>query len=353
MAVAELEMNIGAVLAEQLDRLLNTSVDAARLALIEAGHDKADLWSQVGELGAQYAMATGDMGAELSWQECLPLLLVLGWHGAPVPLAESMLANRALSAVGLEVAAGPAALCTGSFELSEEWGLYGEDPLVPWLPAAETMVGIAARGSEQFVFALDTEALAFERVETFARIPTARIQLAGVKPAMCAAAGAGVGALKLQVAMVRAAQISGIFSRILDLTIDYANTRSQFGRPIGKFQAVQHLLADLALQAATAQAASNYGCRTWDEGHHLQGAAVAKHLASAAAGEGARIAHQVFGAIGVTEEHELHHLTRRLWQWRQEAGSEYEWSEFLGRELLDAGGKSLWPALVGELRLSE
>ena len=76
--------------------------------------------------------------------------------------------------------------------------------------------------------------------------------------------------------------------------------------------------------------------------------AVAKQVASAAAGEGARISHQVFGAIGVTEEHELHHLTRRLWQWRQEAGSEYEWSEVVGNALMGAGGDALWPALVGD-----
>lgn len=353
MKVADLDMNIGAALAGQLDRLLSTAVDVERLALIEAGEDDSTLWSQVAELGAQYAMASGDMGAQLSWQECLPLLHVLGWHGAPLPLAESMLANRLLSAAGLEVAQGPLALCTAAFQLSEEGCLYGDEALVPWLPVTEAMVGIAERGSEQLVFALDTGSLAFESIETLARIPSARVQLAGVQPTVCAAIGPEAGMLKPQVALVRAAQISGVFNRILDLTIDYANTRSQFGRPIGQFQAIQHLVADLALQAATAQAASNYGCRTWDEGHALQGAAVAKQLASTAAGEGARIAHQVFGAIGVTEEHELHHLTRRLWQWRQEGGSEFEWSEVLGRALIDAGGNRFWPALVGEFHVCE
>jgi acyl-CoA dehydrogenase len=55
----------------------------------------------------------------------------------------------------------------------------------------------------------------------------------------------------------------------------------------------------------------------------------------------------VFGAIGVTEEHELHYYTRRLWQWRAEGGSEHWWSERLGRQVLAAGGAALWPFLTG------
>ena len=60
----------------------------------------------------------------------------------------------------------------------------------------------------------------------------------------------------------------------------------------------------------------------------------------------ARLAHQVHGAIGFTQEHKLHHLTRRLWAWRDEAGSELHWSRVLGTELLARGADGLWPALT-------
>jgi acyl-CoA dehydrogenase len=60
----------------------------------------------------------------------------------------------------------------------------------------------------------------------------------------------------------------------------------------------------------------------------------------------ARLAHQVHGAIGFTQEHKLHHLTRRLWSWRDEAGTELHWSRVLGAGLLADGPDALWPALT-------
>jgi acyl-CoA dehydrogenase len=54
----------------------------------------------------------------------------------------------------------------------------------------------------------------------------------------------------------------------------------------------------------------------------------------------------VHGAIGFTQEHKLHHLTRRLWSWRDEAGSEPVWARVLGAALLADGPDQLWPALT-------
>ncbi|HJU19618.1 MAG TPA: acyl-CoA dehydrogenase family protein, partial [Stellaceae bacterium] len=75
-------------------------------------------------------------------------------------------------------------------------------------------------------------------------------------------------------------------------------------------------------------------------------AAAAKIRAGSAAGRVAEIAHQVHGAIGFTHEHSLHRLTRRLWSWRDEFGSESCWSLELGRRTLQAGADALWPAMT-------
>ena len=58
------------------------------------------------------------------------------------------------------------------------------------------------------------------------------------------------------------------------------------------------------------------------------------------------IAHAVFGAIGFTHEHSLHFLTRRLWAWRAEYGSDAFWAEQLGRTLAARGDEGLWPLVT-------
>ncbi|NNN18874.1 MAG: acyl-CoA dehydrogenase, partial [Acidimicrobiaceae bacterium] len=70
--------------------------------------------------------------------------------------------------------------------------------------------------------------------------------------------------------------------------------------------------------------------------------AAANATASRAASEVAAYAHQVHAAVGMTQEYQLHHFTRRLWAWRQEWGSERYWSEMLGRQVVVGGADSLW-----------
>jgi acyl-CoA dehydrogenase len=73
--------------------------------------------------------------------------------------------------------------------------------------------------------------------------------------------------------------------------------------------------------------------------------AAAKAAASEAATIAARASHQAHGAIGMTKEYELGQLTRRLWSWRDEFGSERYWSRELGRQLAEAGADELWPRI--------
>ncbi len=144
----------------------------------------------------------------------------------------------------------------------------------------------------------------------------------------------GVGAL------MRAAQMAGAMEAALGLATTYANDRVQFGRPIGKFQAIQQQLALLAEEAAAALVAVESAAISLAEGRQSAefALAAAKIRAGEAAGTVAEIAHQVHGAIGFTEEHFLHNLTRRLWSWRDEFGDEAYWAGLLGRRIAAAGG---------------
>jgi acyl-CoA dehydrogenase len=75
--------------------------------------------------------------------------------------------------------------------------------------------------------------------------------------------------------------------------------------------------------------------------------AAAKARAGEAAGEVARIAHQVHGAIGFTREYDLRLVTTRLWAWRDEDGSDAEWNAEVGATALAAGADGLWPLITG------
>ncbi len=145
---------------------------------------------------------------------------------------------------------------------------------------------------------------------------------------------------------MRAQQMAGAMERCLAYALAYANERKQFGRPIGKFQAVQHMLADAAGQYAAATAAADLAASAWGTSAFPLAAAIAKARTGEAAGRVAEICHQVHGAMGFTQEHPLHYATRRLWSWRDEFGGEAVWQDRIGRAVCEAGGEVLWATLV-------
>ena len=146
-------------------------------------------------------------------------------------------------------------------------------------------------------------------------------------------------------ALMRALQMVGAMERVRDLTVSYAAERRQFGQPLNRFQAVQQQLAELAGEVALAGAAVEAAVV---DPLSVKQVAAAKVVAGAAAGRVAAIAHQVHGTIGFTHEHQLHRWTTRLWDWRDQFGTESAWSEALGDLIARAGGDRLWEVVTGE-----
>ena len=134
--------------------------------------------------------------------------------------------------------------------------------------------------------------------------------------------------------------------RILDLTLSYANEREQFGRPIAKFQAIQHNLAILAGEVAAAVRAGDAGIAALSTSRQRLEIASSKARVNEAAGVVAEIAHQVHGAMGFTHEHQLHHFTRRVWAWREEFGNEIYWRQELGQHIAGLGPDGVWPFIA-------
>ncbi|MDP6375500.1 MAG: acyl-CoA dehydrogenase family protein [Pseudomonadales bacterium] len=143
-------------------------------------------------------------------------------------------------------------------------------------------------------------------------------------------------------ALSRVALMAGCLERVLDLGLTYAGEREQFGRPISKFQAIQHALAVVAAEVAAAKRAADAAIDALGGERFAQEVAAAKARVGEAVGIVAEAVHQVHGAMGFTHEHELHHFTRRLWAWRDEYGNEVFWQRRLGGHLAKLGADHVW-----------
>jgi hypothetical protein len=112
-----------------------------------------------------------------------------------------------------------------------------------------------------------------------------------------------------------AAELLGLADRMIVLAADYARERHQFGKPIGSFQAVKHLLAGAQVKLEFARPVVYAAAWSLDEGEPdaSRAASVAKACASDAASEAARVSLQVHGALGYTWECDLHLFLKRAW----------------------------------------
>ncbi|RIK46198.1 MAG: acyl-CoA dehydrogenase [Chloroflexi bacterium] len=230
------------------------------------------------------------------------------------------------------------------------WLASGTLQRVPWGRSVAAVVALGSAVGETLVALLPTSGATTSTSTNLAGEPrdTLTFVTAPLPADAVAPAPAGVNAdwLRRRGALVRAVQIAGGLEQILDLGVEYAQQRTQFGRPLGNFQVIQHQLVQLAGETSTARAAADLALRIVGGANEQFAIAAAKARASAAVAPAAAIAHQVHGAIGFTQEHRLQLSTRRLWAWRDEFGSEAYWNTQLGRMALDAGPNSFWPALA-------
>jgi len=323
----------------------------------EAGVWPQALWQALEEVGLPQACLTEAQGGSgLSFDEALFVLQRSAYHAAPVPMAETFLAGRLLSAAGLQVPGGVLSVSVSHakdrLELRGSQSsptLSGHAHRVPWGLTCDHLAVVAQREGQQFVVLLARDALAHsasESVKNLAGEPRVQFDFVNVPVIAFAPLANASERLLSEGALMRSVQMAGALQRSLEYAIQYANDRVQFGRPIGKFQAVQHMLAVLAGHVAASAAAVDAAIELSSDAPEQFLIAVAKSRAGEAAGKGAEIAHQVHGAMGFTREHNLHHLTRRLWAWRDEFGNETHWQTRIGEMALQQGPDKLWPFLT-------
>ena len=347
--------------------------DLADLQTINAAADtnwKAPLWQALEQAGMPLAWvseANGGAGADML--DGFDILRIAGQYAAPVALAETLLAAHFLDAAGIKCPSGPmtvAPLRLGDHLTCDKDGtISGTARAVPHIGDARAIADIAERdGGPGLEFGADPQtgqviALMSPATVSATRLATdmggerADITFDHVYPVELADAPAlwHADTPMLIGAAVRAVQMTGALETVLDLSVRYAGERIAFGRPIAKFQAVQHNLARLGGEVAAALAASGSAAETlatmtgFDQAMLLEIAA-AKIRVGEAVTTGGAIAHQVHGAIGWTAEHVLQRFTRRMWGWRDDFGAESHWAAMLGDMVSGAGADALWPMLA-------
>jgi acyl-CoA dehydrogenase len=320
--------------------------EVRRLAGTEAGFDRA-VWRRLGRdvglLGLAVPEELGGAGAGL-----VDLALVAEEFGravAPAPLIGTVaLAATALRLAGEDavvkellpaIAEGetvvalaatdargiwsPAGLTVRASRDSGGWTLTGEQAHVLDGAAADTVLVLAGTDAGPALFAVEGAAPGLARevqsgLDLTRRQARLRYDAVPARPvgepsrALAAVAGArDVGAVVL------AAEAVGGAQRLLDMSVGYARTRLQFGRPIGSFQAVKHRCADMLVDVEHARSATYHAAWAHDTG--IDDPRIAADLATVVTAEAylrvAKSAVQVHGGIGFTWEHPIHLYYKR------------------------------------------
>jgi len=327
------------ILFDTANRLFTDKLDKTQRIAAEQGEWLGDLWTAVSESGfLNVLVSEGRGGSAASWSDAAILLKAVGTHAVPLPVAETIVAAWLLDQAGLDVPEGPL-----TFAIASSPDTVAAVPFAPW---SESVVIASPEGNGIRVARHDNPRTE-NTVATIARDPVADVAI-DETGAVCGHAEMPISVVHGIGAFVRAAGIAGALQAVLAQAVQYAGERVQFGRPISKFQAIQHQLAELATQAASVGVAVDTAARALDAGPTAAefDIAVAKIRAADAAQAGAAIAHQTHGAIGFTYEHGLHFWTRRLWSWAPEFGGTAYWAKRLGQHAIRGGGDALWAEIT-------
>jgi acyl-CoA dehydrogenase len=310
------------------------------------------LWDALEESGLTLTWVPDELGgAGAALADGFAVLRAAGRFAAPVPLAETLMAGWLLTKAGIAVPGGPLTVgpvhADGRIMLTADGTLSGRARRLPFARNTGHIAVLARRGNETMVTLVAATGLPISQSTSLAGEPRDDVSFDGATPEAVRPGVVDQDLLVCFGAAVRLQQMAGALEKILEQSVQYALDRSQFGRPIAKFQAVQHNLATLAGEVAAASAAADAAAEACARPEIAIGEiAIAKVRGGEAAGAGAAIAHQVHGAMGFTYEHSLHHATRRLWSWREEFGNEAVWAARLGRMVAENGADGLWPFIT-------
>jgi alkylation response protein AidB-like acyl-CoA dehydrogenase len=296
-------------------------------ALEGHGFDR-DLWRELAEMGVlrlRLAEASGGMG--LGVAEAVLVFEELGRALAPGPLVWTELAAE------LVPGAAEGDVVVGGIDLrSAADGLL----FIEHLEALDALLLLRSDG----VHRVEPRAITAERVAAPLDPLTPIHHARALPPGERIAPAAVADRLRLVGAAITAAEMLGVAEATHDLAVAYAKEREQFGRPIGSFQAIKHMLADSFVRKEIARASTYAAAATLDHpevGEVSQAVAGAKINAGDAAMKNARTCIQVHGGMGYTWEVAAHYYLKRAWVLEHRFGTAPEHADAIGAGVLSVG----------------
>lgn len=291
---------------ETLGKLLaESSVPRVVRDWAAGGHEPGlALWRTLAETGV-FAVAVPESAGGPG---PLPVELVtafheLGGHGVPGPYAEAVAAAVLLDRLGDEALASRwlPALAEGASVVT-----LALPPAVPYaLDADAADVALLVDGDRLCAAVPGEVRASLDPARRLFPVTPGEVLAEGPHVAAAAAQAYDMGVLAC------AAQLVGTGRRLLEVSVDYARTRRQFGRPIGEFQAVKHHLADALVGLEYARPLVHGAALAYGTPDFARDVSAAKAAASEAAYAAAKIALQVHGAIAYTDEYDPSLLIRR------------------------------------------
>lgn len=355
------------MIRDSVAHLFSNEITKALIEQTESGVFPARLWESIENSGFHRVMCReeeGGMGE--SWETAFPILHGIGYHQAPIPLAETIVASFLLSASSVAIPDGPltfaqADRATG-LQLDSGGGkarITGTFSQVSWARWCSHIVVPLGETNDMALVTLDQSAVGIEPRTDKAGMPLDIVtfdsaEVARVFPWRFGEAGAVLLYLE---ALCKSIMIVGALDFAFDLSVGYVKDRKQFGKAIGKNQAIQQQIALMAGNLSSAKMAAVVAAQ---EAIHLGRlasdtsaftTAVAKLSAGEAVAICAGIAHQVHGAIGFTYEYPLNFATRRAWSWREQAGTDASWANRIGQAAMAAGKDRFWERLTAKTLL--
>lgn len=346
--------DIQAMLTDSVERAFSTEITPALIDATEQGNWPHALWSLIESQGLDTALDSEDSGGlELDWDSVFPLSFLAGKYAAPIPLPETLIGSWLLRQAGCARPAGPLTIAqldtTQCRPLKgQHYQITGEIPEIPWAQWVDHIVLSADIEEQPHIALIETAQLTLTQSQNIARESRSSSSLrAPLTVEMLPLRDAPKQAVTYLGAMNRSAQMAGAAARVLEFSVRYASERSQFGRPLNRFQVIQQYLAVLASESAALNVAARNAFFQFEKQPYMSTAA-AKIRCSRAAGEISSLGHAIHGAIGFTYEHQMQYYTRRLWAWRSEFGNHRWWAEKLGQATVAQPAEQWWAHVTAQ-----